>query len=127
MTLEEAVRLWINRDFSNISAELIKRAFKDNFEDLELLTKEWPVYAWPAGWGWLFHPDNSMDEKWISDNLDIMEDLGFIVYDSEETGILLGIDAGGFDFYEAFWIPLYKKRGLRWHDEREAEAVSSTS
>jgi hypothetical protein len=56
MTLEEAVKLWVNRDFNNIPTELIKRAFKDNFEELELLTSEYPELDWPAGWGWLFHP-----------------------------------------------------------------------
>jgi len=42
--------------------------------------------------------------------------LGLFVFDSEDFGIILGIDGGGFDFYNSFWIPLYKLRGLKWHD-----------
>ena len=42
--------------------------------------------------------------------------LGFFIFESEDWDILLGIDAGGFDFYDAFWIPLYKLRGLKWHE-----------
>ena len=45
-----------------------------------------------------------------------------LVYDSDETGILLGVDGCGYDFYESHWIPLYKKIGLRWHDEEKAAA-----
>ena len=67
MTLEEAVKLWVNRDFSNISTMLIKRAFKDNYEELELLSSEFPELDYPAGWGWMFHPECSLDEKWITD------------------------------------------------------------
>ena len=75
----------------------------------------------------MFHPDSSLDEEWIRENIEDIEELGFLIYDTEETGILLGIDAGGFDFYEAFWIPLYKKRGLRWHNEKETETVISST
>ena len=127
MTLEEAVKLWVNRDFNNIQTELIKRAFKDNFEDLELLSSEYPELDWPSGWGWLFHPDNRLDEEWIRENIEEVEECGFLIYDSDETGILLGVDGCGYDFYESHWIPLYKKIGLRWHDEEKAAAVSSTT
>jgi hypothetical protein len=112
MTLEEAVRLWVTKEFSFIPTSLVLKAYKDNPEELELLSSEYPEYAYPCAHGWMFHPDSSLDEEWIRENIEDIEELGFLIYDTEETGILLGIDAGGFDFYEAFWIPLYKKRGL---------------
>ena len=74
-----------------------------------------PSLAWPAGWGYLFHPKNVIDEEWIRRNLDKVAECGFLVYNSEETGILLGIDGAGYDFYEAYWLPLYRARGLKWH------------
>ena len=77
MTLEEAVKLWVSKDFNNIPTELIKRAFKDNFEELELLTSEYPELDWPSGWGWLFHPDNRLDEEWIRENIEEVEECGF--------------------------------------------------
>ena len=39
MTLDDAVKLWVNRDYSNIPTELVKKAFKDNYDELELLSK----------------------------------------------------------------------------------------
>jgi hypothetical protein len=123
MTLEEAVKLWVRRDFSNIPTELIKRAFKDNYEELELLSSEFPTLDFPAGWGWMFHPECSLDEEWIKENIRKVQRCGFLVYDSEETGILLGVDGCGYDFYSSHWIPLYKARGLRWHDKEAAVLV----
>ena len=117
MTLNEAVKLWVDRDFSSIPTELIKRAFKDNFEELELLSNEYPELDFPACWGWMFHPECSVDEEWIRKNIEDVEECGFLIYDSDETGILLGIDGAGYDFYSSHWIPLYKKRGLKGHDE----------
>ena len=117
MNIEEACKKWVDREFSNIPSGLIKRAYKENPEELELLSSEYPIYDWPAGWGYLFHPDFSLDEEWIRENIETVEKCGFLVYDCEETGILLGIDGGGYSFYENHWIPLYKARCLKWHDE----------
>ncbi len=120
MTIDQAVRLWVNRDFSNIPTELIKKAFLENPEELELLSSEYPELDYPAGWGTMFHPEFSLDEEWIRENIDEVEQCGFLVYDSDETGILLGVDGAGYDFYDAHWIPLYRKRGLQWHEEKAA-------
>ena len=57
-----------------------------------------------------------------------MEEIGFIIYECEHCGILLGINGMGFNFYDAFWTPLYKARGLQWEDKEEAaEEVSTAS
>lgn len=73
-----------------------------------------PQYAFPCAWGTLFSPE-SCDLNWFKENADKVAKLGFFVFESDDFNILLGIDAGGFDFYEAYWIPLYKLRGLQWH------------
>ena len=125
MNLEEAVKLWVGKDFSNIPTELIKRAFKDNYDELELLSKKYPEFDYPAGWGWMFNPKCSLDEEWIRENISKVEKCGFLVYYSDETGILLGVDGGGYSFWEAHWIPLYNKRGLRWHDREKRAAAKS--
>ena len=204
MDLEEAVRLWVNRDFSNVPGSLVERAFKENPEDLEMLAggervsdccdepatdkrpKEdqcaccegdmhegpedadphWIVvirdgrifcsdecadigagdddithwctscdkpcethwsgaqHAWPAAWGTMFIPNDSGDEHWIRDNAETVAECGFIVYESDETGIILGIDGAGYDFYADHWTPLYHARNLKWHkpvEERTPE------
>lgn len=69
-------------------------------------------------WGWLWNPSSS-DENWIRDNLKTVAECGFKIYESEEIGILIGIDGAGYDFYEQHWIPLYKASGLRWHNTEE--------
>ena len=79
-------------------------------------TTGYPRYEFPCGWGTLFAPKDSSDIRWFSENAHEVAKLGFHVFESEDWDILLGIDAGGFDFYEAFWIPLYKLRGLKWHE-----------
>lgn len=124
MTLDEAVKLWVNRDFSNIPTELVKKAFKDNYEELELLSSEYPELDYPAGWGTMFHPEWSLDEKWIREHIKEVEKCGFLIYDSDETGILLGVDGCGYDFFSEHWTPLYRRRGLLWHEEKSGAAAS---
>lgn len=79
-------------------------------------------------WGTLWQFGDSVDDYWLEEmgGLQIMSDCGFRIYSHEEFGYFFGIDAAGFDFYEAFWLPLYNKRGLQWHDEetdKETEEV----
>ena len=76
-------------------------------------------------WGtmWSFH--DSCDNWWLEedDGIRIMSECGFRIYEHEEFGYFFGIDGAGYDFYEAHWVPLYRARGLQWHDpatEKEA-------
>ena len=70
-------------------------------------------------WGTMWSFGDSADDWWLSDGdgIKIMSQCGFRIYEHEEFGYFFGIDGAGYDFYEAHWIPLYKARGLRWHDE----------
>lgn len=70
-------------------------------------------------WGWMWSFDDSADDYWLEelDGVRIMSECGFRIYEHEEFGYFFGIDGCGYDFYEAHWIPLYKARGLHWHDE----------
>ncbi len=77
---------------------------------------------WFPAWYILFQPRNTTDEHFIRENLQKVADCGFRIYEHVDYGIYLGIDGGGYDFYEAHWIPLYKARGLQWHDEKEGVA-----
>jgi len=78
-----------------------------------------PEYAFPCGWGTLFNPSENIDIEWFKENADEIAKLGFYIFESDDFGILLGIDAGGFDFYEVYWTPLYELRGLKWHKEKK--------
>jgi hypothetical protein len=68
-------------------------------------------------WGYMWSFGNQLDEDWLEDGdgIKVMSGLGFRIYKSEEYGYFFGIDGAGFDFYEAYWIPLYNARGLKWH------------
>lgn len=70
-------------------------------------------------WGTMWSFGDSADDYWLSDGngIRIMSQCGFRIYEHEEYGYFFGIDGAGYDFYEAHWIPLYKARGLKWHDE----------
>lgn len=67
-------------------------------------------------WGTMWQFDDLCDSDWIEENLQAMADCGFRVYQSYDFGYFFGIDGAGYDFYEAHWIPLYKARGLQWHN-----------
>lgn len=74
---------------------------------------------WFPMWGTMFQPKERFDEEWIADNLQKVADCGFRIYEHDDYGIFLGIDGCGYDFYSEHWIPLYKARGLQWHEEEK--------
>ena len=77
-------------------------------------------------WGTMWSFGDSLDEYWLEelDGIAQMSDCGFRIYKSEEFGYFFGIDGAGYDFYEQHWIPLYEKRGLKWHDPKAEVAAS---
>ena len=74
-------------------------------------------------WGTMWSFKNPCDEYWMEsyDGIKKMSECGFRVYRNEDWGYFFGIDGAGYDFYDAHWIPAYKARGLRWHDEVDEE------
>lgn len=68
-------------------------------------------------WGTLWSFRDICDADWLEDNLDIMAECGFTIIHSDKFGYFFGIDGAGYNFYDSHWIPLYKARGLCWHDE----------
>ena len=70
-------------------------------------------------WGTMWSFGDSCDEDWLDeeDGIALMSQCGFRIFKSEEFGYYFGIDGAGYNFYEAHWLPLYKARGLKWHDE----------
>lgn len=85
-------------------------------EDLSLENDE-PLPMWGTMWAF----DNPFDPDWLEDedNMRIMAECGFRIYESEDYGYIFGIDGAGYDFYSEHWIPLYKARGLKWHDKED--------
>lgn len=80
-------------------------------------------------WGTMWSFGDSADDWWLEDGdgIKLMSECGFRVYESDEFGYFFGIDGAGYNFYDAHWIPLYKARGLQWHDpvaEQEYQMLS---
>lgn len=100
--------------------EILK--YKDDFEVIE---KE----GWLPIWSTLWSFNEKIDEDWArgtycESHLQEMADLGFRLYDTEDFGLVFGIDGAGYDFYgteeyPCHWINLYKARGLHWHKKEE--------
>lgn len=80
-------------------------------------------------WGTMWSFGDGCDDWWLEDGdgIRIMSECGFRIYESDEFGYFFGIDGAGYNFYDAHWIPLYKARGLQWHDpvaEQEYQMLS---
>lgn len=73
-------------------------------------------------WGWMWSFKDSLDEGWLTDHngIKLMSECGFRIYESDKWGYFFGIDGCGYDFYTNHWCPLYKARGLQWHESAEA-------
>lgn len=78
-------------------------------------------------WGTMWSFDDSIDDWWLEEEegLKLMSQCGFRIYEHEEFGYFFGIDGVGYNFYEAHWIPLYKARGLHWHDEIDEKSTNA--
>lgn len=74
-------------------------------------------------WGTMWSFGDSCDDWWLEEGngIELMSQCGFRIYESEEFGYFFGIDGAGYDFYESHWIPLYKARGLQWHETETEE------
>lgn len=71
-------------------------------------------------WGTMWSFGERMDDDWLMapGALRAMSDCGFRIFESDEFGYFFGIDGAGYDFYEQHWEPLYRARGLEWHDPK---------
>ena len=77
-------------------------------------------------WNTLWTFNDPCDEAWAEEHLFVMAECGFRLYESEDYGLVFGIDGAGYDFYSEHWIPLYKARGLHWHDDADEEEYQMT-
>lgn len=80
----------------------------DKWEEIEPNENDYDILPM---WGtmWAF---DSFDDYWLEakGGLRKMRELGFRIYHHSDWGYFFGIDGAGFDFYEAYWVPLYKAR-----------------
>lgn len=93
----------------------------DNCDEVQVTNDDMELdnYDGLPMWGTLWQFGDGPDDWWLEEEegIRLMSECGFRIYEHDEWGYFFGIDGAGYDFYEAHWIPLYKARGLRWHDE----------
>lgn len=81
-------------------------------------------------WGTIWSFRNPVDNWWLENNnngIEIMSECGFRIFEHEEWGYFFGIDGCGYSFYDEHWIPLYKKRGLHWHNPKTEQEYQMQS
>ena len=120
MTIKQAAYKWV-QEFNAIPMSVIEKLITiSDYTDIIEITPfdedDTPDDVLPM-WGWMWQMTDMTDREWIENNIDTLKDCGFRIYESEDFGYLIGIDGAGYDFYEEHWIPLYKARGLKWHDQ----------
>lgn len=78
-------------------------------------------------WGTMWSFGDSCDNWWLEedDGIKKMSECGFRIYENEEFGYFFGIDGAGYDFYSEHWLPLYKARGLQWHETESGKEVEA--
>lgn len=74
-------------------------------------------------WGWMWQFGDSSDDWWLEneDGVRKMSECGFRIYHHVDWGYFFGIPGAGYDFYAQHWCPLYKARGLKWHNKEDDE------
>lgn len=110
-------------EITGYNAETEKYAIDmDSGEEIEAAAGEFDV-NYDDGlpmWGTMWSFGDSADDYWLEhmDGIKLMSECGFRIFSHEEFGYYFGIDGAGYDFYESHWIPLYRARGLQWHDPK---------
>lgn len=128
MTRRDAAHEWV-KEFNAIPTQMIAKLWNAEPEDWQEVTSskmEDEYYDLLPMWGTMWSFGDSLDNYWLEEKngIKLMSKCGFRIFKSEEFGYFFGIDGAGYDFYEAHWIPLYNKRGLKWHDpETDNKAI----
>ena len=109
-----------------LDESLLKDVYGDEFEKPDRVDRlevpEAQIYVERDSllpmWGTMWSFGDGADNWWLDEmgGVEIMSECGFRVYESDDFGYFFGIDGAGYDFYESHWVPLYKARGLQWHD-----------
>ena len=116
---DKACTRWIDR-FSCIPISLVKSAYRNKPERLHRISKRSAQENGKYLWNWVFCPKDVEDQYWIEQNIQQVEEAGFLVYFSDDCGILLAVDgyAVNDDFVERYWMPLYRLRGFEQLTEK---------
>ena len=121
-TIREAATAWVN-GFNAVPVAVVEKLMRLDLDEVLEITpgrRDEDADYLPM-WGTMWSFGNSADDYWLEekDGLELMAECGFRIYEQEDFGYLFGIDGAGYSFMDEHWIPLYKARGLRWHEKEE--------
>ncbi len=121
-TIREAATEWVY-GFNAVPTAVVEKLMRLDPDDVREITpgeRDEDANYLPM-WGTMWSFGDSADDYWLEeeDGLELMAECGFRIYEQEDFGYLFGIDGAGYSFMDEHWIPLYKARGLRWHDKEE--------
>ena len=121
-SIREAATEWVN-GFNAVPVAVVEKLMRLDPDEVREITpgrRDEDANYLPM-WGTMWSFGDSADDSWLEeeDGLELMAKCGFRIYEQEDFGYLFGIDGAGYSFMEAHWIPLYKARGLRWHEKEE--------
>ena len=116
MNIKDATFKWVS-EFNAIPTAMIERLVASDEVEWEFYLPDGEYESIPM-WGSMWSFDDWTDDEWVENygGLDALLECGFTVLHHDEFGYFFGINGAGYDFYEAHWIPLYKARGIQWHD-----------
>lgn len=124
MNKKEAATKMVNQELSAIPKSIIELLLNNDqlknitipiFDENEDLINN--IDQILPSWNKMWLINEPIMEEFILNNIKAVSELGFTIYQSDKHDcLILGIDGGGYDFYEAHWIPLYNLQGLCWHD-----------
>ena len=119
-TEDDCAHLWVQECFQNVDSGWITDR-PDFWERFEFYGEDGETCEYgpvdPPMWSTWFEPVDALDVDWIEGHTRTVAELGFTLIYADGYFYALGIDGAGYNFYTAHWIPLYRRRGLKWHDE----------
>lgn len=129
-TIRECAQLMVNDMFECVDSSLVTdadgwwenwqfmgRSDGEGYDETPVGDGSGLVYAEVPMWSTWFEPADSFVYDKLSNMYEELAEMGFTIIERDGVFWGLGIDGAGFDFYESFWIPLYKALGFKWHDE----------
>ena len=121
-SIREAATEWVN-GFNAVPVAVVEKLMRLDPDEVREITpgrRDEDANYLPM-WGTMWSFGDSADDSWLEeeDGLELMAECGFRIYEQEDFGYLFGIDGAGYSFMDEHWIPMYKARGLRWHEKEE--------
>lgn len=121
-TIREAAAAWVD-SFNAVPVAVFEKLMRldpDEVREITPCERDEDARYLPM-WSTMWSFGNSADDYWLEEEngLELMAECGFRIYEQEDFGYLFGLDGAGYSFMDEHWIPLYKARGLRWHEKEE--------